>query len=308
VVHGELRSVEALPGRDVAGPREIAPFLREALQLYRLLSFDRKVSNLRLLFYPALAFSLAPCPWPLAGLNGLALLGLVMFQGGQNDYWDHRTSGEANRFGQWLATGRPSRLALLAALALPLALCLPVVILLWRENPRHPSLLLLLFGAFVAIAYSTPPLRLKSRPPLAIGVAPVLTTAMFLESALLAGPPRAEAWALLALLFLFQLYAEALHSVVNQSSHEEKCSRAAAWRLARAVPVVSGVVALALALGMAWFWLGVAGALVRIASLAPHSPASLQAGARGQLGLASPLLALHEFAGYAALGVLSAIV
>jgi hypothetical protein len=241
----------------------------------------------------------------MAVLNTLALLGLVMFQGGLNDYWDHRTSGEPNRFGEWLDRRRPSRAVVLARLALPLVLCLPALAALLRESPRHPSAALLVFGAALALAYSTPPLRLKAQRPWAILVAPVLTTSMFLESALLAGGPPAEVFALLPLLFLFQLYAEALHSVVNESAHDEKCPPAAAWRLARALPVVSLVLALALALVMPWFWLGVAGASMRLAALRPLSDTSVSAAAQGQLGVTSPLLALYEFAGYAVLGIVS---
>jgi hypothetical protein len=273
---------------------------REWLELYRVAPWGHKVSNVRLLLYPLLAYGIAgPGDWTLRVLNLAALQGLLMFQGALNDYWDHRVSGERNRFGLTLARLSPSPRRVAFWLAAPLAASLPIVALLGRDHKAHAAIGLLLLGALLAVAYSLPPLRLKARRGWAMLVAPWLTTCMFLEALVLEGPPRPATVALLALLFLFQLYAEAIHSVANASSHEEKCTTQTAWDLAQGLPAVHAAVGLMLAAGNPWFALSTVAGVVRLFALRRASVSRLRE--RGQSGLTSRVLCLYEFAAYAVL-------
>jgi hypothetical protein len=274
--------------------------VREWLELYRVLPWGHKVSNVRLLLYPLLAYAIAgPGDWTLRALNLAALQGLLMFQGAMNDYWDHRLCAERNRFGVTLSLLRPSRRRVAFWLTAPLGASLPIVALLAREHPAHPAIGLLLLGALLAVAYSLPPLRLKARRGWAMLVAPCLTSCMFLEALVLEGPPRPVAAALLVLLFLFQLYAEAIHSVVNASAHQEKCTTENAWRLAWYLPAAHALVGLVLAAGNPWFVLSAVAGIVRLVALRRTPFSRLRE--QGQSGLTSPVLCLYEFAAYAGL-------
>jgi hypothetical protein len=271
---------------------------REWLELYRVLPWGHKVSNVRLLLYPLLAYVVAgPGDGGLRALNLAALLGLLMFQGATNDYWDYRTSGERNRLGVTLEHLCPPARSVRLWLVAPLAAVPPIIGVLGWNQPWHPAIGLLLLGALVALAYSTPPLRLKARRPWGMLAAPCLTTCMFLEALVLEAPLTAAPAAILLLLFLFQLHAEAIHSLANPSAHAEKCTDETARRVALVLPVAYVVVALPLALWKPWFWLSVLCGLIRLAAVRRIPVSRLRE--QGHATLTSPVLCLYEFAAYA---------
>lgn len=273
----------------------------EWLRFYRLRGWRAKVANARLLFYGVLGYAVAGHWDPIVILfNTVALLGLVMFQGALNDYWDFHLSGERNFLGSQIQAGRLTDRQAVRWLCAPLALSAPMILLARPLGVSWPVPSLLLLGALLAVCYSVPPIRLKIHRPWGLFVAPTLTTLMFFEAHLALGPCTLFSKGLLGLLFLFQLYAELLQVVADSPRSAEKCSPGRALALARWLPGVSACVAL----GLAWlhpaFWMSVIGSLSRLGAVWKLSLP--QAVAQHRARTWGPLLSPYEFLGYGLMG------
>lgn len=271
--------------------------VKEQLQFYRLLPWQQKVSNARLLLYALLGYAIAG-QWhlPIIALNTLALLGLIMFQGALNDYWDFRCSGEQNVLGTQIQSSRLTQRQAIGWIVAPLALTLPMFLMArtWPYSWGVPALLMI--GAALAVVYSMPPARLKQRSWLGVLMAPLLTTLMFLEAVTVLKPATLFVDLLAVLLFLFQWYAELLHVLATATYHPPKWPHALAQQGLKTLPLVSGILAVGLALRYPIFWLSVFGAGMRYVAFR-------RCALRARAVWYSPLLSVYEFAGYGLLGL-----
>jgi len=275
----------------------------EWFYFYHLRSWHRKMASVRLLLYAALGYVIAGhYHLPILCLNTLALLGLVMFQGPLNDYWDFRLSGERNFISAQVQSGRLSLQTLGQRLWFPLMLSFPMMLLSHRVGCSWTVPMLLGIGVGLPVAYSVPPLRLKTRRPWGLLVAPTLTTLMFLEAHLALAPLTPFVTQLSGLLFLFQLYAECLQVVDFSPKSSQKFAPCRALAMAHWLPGISAAIAAGLALRQPIFWLGVLGGVTRLYAL--RTARLPQAIARARRNSRSLLLSLYEFLGYATFGTL----
>ncbi len=279
--------------------------LRTWLQCYRLQPCGQKVSSARLLLYAMLGYTIAGRWEPsLLALNTLALLGLVMFQAALNDYWDYQIAREPNALGVLLQSGRLTRRQAVRVIGAPLGLVLPMLASAPRLGCVWTVPALLCLGAALAALYATPPLRLKTRRPWSVLVAPSLTTLMFLEAHLTLAPLRPMALGLAVLLWHFQLYAELLHVVAMSPRSAVKYAPAAALRQLPWLAAGGVVLSLCLALAHPVFWISVAGSTMRFQAIRTASLRRIIH--QGRTHLLSRVLGLHEFAAYGGLGLVHA--
>ena len=273
------------------------------LWFYRLRARHQKVSSARLLWYAVLGYALAGRWEPgLMALNTLALLGLVMFQGALNDYWDFRLAHEPNFLGALLRRGGLTPQRAVSAVVVPLGLAIPMLALAPRLGCSWQVPLLLLIGGGLSLAYSTPPLRLKTRRPWGVLVAPFLTTLMFVEAHMALTPLRPMTLGLAVLLWHFQLYAEFLHIVAMSPKSAVKYSPALALRQIPGLAVLGLTLSFLMTFAHPIFWVSVVGSTIRFRALrqGPIREAIL----RGRTNLLGGLLGLHEFAMYGGIGLL----
>ena len=272
---------------------------------YRLRPSNEKVGGGRLLLYAVLGYAFA-AQWEPALIlaNTLALLGVVMFQGALNDYWDFRLSAEPNCLGMLLQRGWLTSSQAAVVILAPLSLALPMLWWASRWEDFRLVAVLLLVGAGLSAGYAVPPLRLKSRRPWGIFVAPCLTTLMFLEAHLTLAPLTPTAIGLAVVLWQFQLYAELLHVVAMSPRSAVKYSPTAALRQLPWLAAAGVVLSLGLALAHPVFWVSVAGSTMRFRAMRTTSLRRVIS--QGRTHLLSRLLSLYEFAAYGGLGLVHA--
>lgn len=288
-------------------PSRAFPHLQAALCFYRLQSWNHK-TGARPLAYILLAYAVADrWVWLPLLLNAAAGIGVFMFAGAFDDYWDYRLRAERNFLGTQVGGGVLSAPAALGLACVPLCLTLPLLAFAPSLGlPRHALAAILAGSLVLLLAYSLPPLRLKERAPWGCFVGPSLAALLFLASWRVTRPLTLPALILASLLFGFQCYAEAMHILDNTLTHARPMARLASGQAIqwfRRLPLLLALGSLAAALFSPVFLVSVCCGLVRW--IAARRLAMDQIGAvRARLW--SPSWALYEFLAYGGLGLLGA--
>jgi len=253
------------------------------LRLYRIVS-NKKISSARLLLYLLLAYAAAGIlkEWQICLLNTLIILGGLLLASLLNDYYDAKLLGEDNEVGSQMKSGKISpRNALLLAWAPWLGALFAYLILAFQSKVSLYSLILLWVSFALCVAYSAPPLRLKTRRGWGILTPPVGIYLLFMESFLLVrGFPCTDTpapWFLASEIFVFACYLEFLH-ISDDSLKEREVHRMSGAKALLAAQLVaaagfavslSSIVFLPIAVIPATAW------LLRLFSLLGISPEAI---------------------------------
>ena len=284
--------------------RNVWRHLRECLVCYHAIPWEHKTAGTRGLLYVLLAYAMTgQWAWLPMLLNVVAALGVLMFAGAFDDYWDYRLSRDNNFLALHIAAGCMSQPQALLWSCAPLALTLPLLAVSPALGLPFQVIGLVLAGAVaLLVGYSMPPIRLKDRMPWGFFVCPVLASLLFLESWLLLTPLNLFAMLFAVLLFAFQCYAEAMHVIDNVLGERviTTIRFSTAVHLFRHLPLVSLVTALGFALVSPRYLITAGCSLIRWVAVRRLVVERIHA-VRRQLW--NPVWLLYEFVAYACVGI-----
>lgn len=278
--------------------------ISDFLAFYHLRAWEHKTGPRPLLYLP-FAFAVAgrwvPAAMALATVSGV---GVFMFAGAFDDYWDYHLYRARNVLGVQVDAERLSANQALVLTCLPLLLTVPLVALsVPLRLPSRVICLLLVVAVALLLGYSLPGVRLKERVPWGLCAGPLLAALLFTAAWVVLRPLTISALLMAVLLLLFQGYAEAMHVVDN--AQQEQAVRAeslgmALW-LAPWLPMISLTVSLGFAAVSPLFLITSGCSLIRWRAVRHRTAEQLREIRRN---LWSPGWSLYEFAIYAGVGLL----
>ncbi len=273
--------------------------MKGILDFYRI-QHGKKISALRLLFYPVLGLTISGTLQPALFSVDLAIVFLgILSASFFNDYYDWQMLGEDNG----VATLRSK--VLLPGIAPALVASIMLVLLpLW-----HPSVLSvgLLWTSFaLSLAYCIPPLRLKEVYPLNIVIPPLGIYFLFLQALLLVSYPSLTQWLIAVILLLFTCYIEMLH-LIDDSLQAHESPRLSTGSGMMGLRIVAGVgltISFACSVFSLIFLPSVITWFLRCLTVYRINPHEV---VRARKNIFHPVWRLEEFVWYAALGVWHAL-
>lgn len=259
----------------------------------------------RPLAYILFAYALArQGSWITLLVNALAGVGVFMFAGAFDDYWDYQVRGERNCVGQQISEGRWRMRTAQTVAWIPLLMVIPLLLAAPRLQLSVWTIgSVLLLAMALLLSYSIPPLRLKDRAPWGFFVGPCLASLLFFESWRVVHPPTTLLVLMTIHIFGFQCYAEAMHVIDNHVVGIRRMSSlplAQAMRWFRWLPRIGLIGALGASLIHPLLLITACCSAVRwVASRA----LTVQQIGSVRRKLWSPVWSLYEFLAYAGVGI-----
>ena len=194
--------------------------LKETLYFYRILNWDEKISGARPIGYTFLGYMMAGKFEILPIIYNLfVILGVLSFWYSINDYFDFKIQKEKNFLATKIKSGELSERKTILFCLLPLLLMVFLLFIIKKDNYQSFYYLITIF--VITTLYSVPPIRIKKRKFLSFLVPPLGASLLFLQGYTILCEPTLSIILLSIILFIFQLFLEALHIMEDFTKDKE---------------------------------------------------------------------------------------
>lgn len=272
---------------------------KEFLYFYRIANWKTKISSLRPLGYLFFGYLIASHfePIPLF-FNSIAVIGVLVSSYSLNDYFDWKTQKEDNFLSGSIKAKKLSDKQALFFSLLPLLFTAGLVFV-----KSQLSLILFVFGLFLAFAYSSPPLVLKQRGFFGLITAPLASVILFLQGFLILGQLNQNVVLLVIILLSFQFQSDLLHILDDSLTKEvvKKLNQQKALLWLKHLPLVSLFISLIFSLINPIFIISIVFSLIRYLALRDFKLIDVK---KTRRNLFSAELSLYEFGIYGLLAIL----
>jgi hypothetical protein len=278
--------------------------LKETLYFYRILNWNEKISGSRPIGYTFLGYMMAGELKILPIIfNLFVILGVLSFWYSINDYFDFKIQKEKNFLATKIKSGELSERKAILFCLLPLLLMVFLLFIIKKHNYQSLYYLLIIF--ILTTFYSIPPVRIKKRKFLSFLIPPVGASLLFLQGYTILREPTLSIILLSIILFMFQLFLEALH-IMEDFTKEKEIKKIKnpdnIIAFIRKLPLLSILISLFFSFINLWFLTTTLFSFLRYIYVRKVTFVNIH---NIRTNLLSPIWSLYEFMVYGILGVLN---